>query len=168
MQHKELTWTFMDKSGWGDGPWQHEPDKVQFYDPNTGYTCMIIRNHRGALCGYVGVPEWHSCYKKNYSVPTVRVHGSLNYSRHSNGHAHIPYPEEPENLWWFGFDCSHSRDLSPALPTILIEDTTPEGVLMRQIFVKISSRQIYRDLQYVKEECLSLAKQLKEIELKNE
>ena len=29
---KHLTWTNADKTSWGDGPWQDEPDKEQWQD----------------------------------------------------------------------------------------------------------------------------------------
>ena len=34
MEHK--TWATVDKSAWGDGPWQDEPDKEQWPDEATG------------------------------------------------------------------------------------------------------------------------------------
>lgn len=58
----ERIYTTMDKSTWGDGPWQHEPDKVQWTDEATGLPCLAVRNRFGAWCGYVGVDEdhpWH-------------------------------------------------------------------------------------------------------------
>ena len=57
MEHK--TWTTMNKSTWGDGPWMAEPDKEQWPDETTGLPCLIKRNQFGALCGYVGVAEGH-------------------------------------------------------------------------------------------------------------
>ena len=50
----------MDKSVWGPGPWQNEPDKRQWQDEATGLPCLIVRNSMGALCGYVGVSEGHA------------------------------------------------------------------------------------------------------------
>lgn len=49
-----------DKSGWGDGPWQKEPDKAQWLDEATRLPCLAVRNNvSGTLCGYVGVPPGH-------------------------------------------------------------------------------------------------------------
>jgi hypothetical protein len=28
---------------------------------------------------------------------------------------HVPAPGRPEHVWWFGFDCAHSGDLSPGM-----------------------------------------------------
>ncbi len=58
-----------DKSEWGDGPWQNEPDKMQWVDEATGLPCLIVRNRSGALCGYAGVPNTHPWYKKQYNDP---------------------------------------------------------------------------------------------------
>jgi hypothetical protein len=57
----------VDKSAWGRGPWQQEPDKVQWQDEATGLPCLIVRAWSGALCGYVGVAEGHPLFGKDYS-----------------------------------------------------------------------------------------------------
>lgn len=52
------SWTFPERCNrvkWGPGPWDGEPDKMQWTDPATGLDCLIVRNTLGALCGYVGV-----------------------------------------------------------------------------------------------------------------
>ena len=121
MQAKE--YRTVDKSGWGPGPWQDEPDKAQWQDEETGLPCLIVRNGGGALCGYVGVPDTHPWHGKDYDdepVWNADVHGGLTFadacadtddeSRHI---CHLPDPGEPDNVWWFGFDCSHLGDLSP-------------------------------------------------------
>lgn len=64
MQTRE--WTFRDKSTWGAGPWQSEPDKRQWTDAATGLPCLIVRGPSGALCGYVGVPKSHPLHGKGY------------------------------------------------------------------------------------------------------
>jgi hypothetical protein len=62
-----LEWTTRNKGDWGRGPWQSEPDKVQWVDEATGLDCLIVRGPSGALCGYVGVPETHPYHGKDYS-----------------------------------------------------------------------------------------------------
>ena len=48
-------YTTIDKSTWGPGPWQSEPDKLQWVDKETQFDCLIVRNGEiGNLCGYVG------------------------------------------------------------------------------------------------------------------
>lgn len=60
------SWNSVDKSAWGDGPWQSEPDKMQWQDEATGFACLIVRDPMGALCGYVGVPETHPAHGLSY------------------------------------------------------------------------------------------------------
>ena len=95
METKE--WRHTDKSGYGPGEWQDEPDKVQWVDEATGLPCLIVRGPVGALCGYVGVHASHPWFAVSYSscsnkipceesycdhVPSnyVQVHGGLTYS----------------------------------------------------------------------------------------
>lgn len=224
-----MEWRTADKSTWGPGSWHDEPDKAQWTDEATGLPCLIVRNHSGSLCGYVGVPETHPWHGKGYSdeVPLPPDWNERKYdevrtpivalvcaSKHSEGligidlaldvhggctfaggcHAataegfekmrsRIPaarieaskYPVgasakwlrdwvpvldsfeafkarvdataichlgEPDKVWWFGFDCSHSGDASPAYDRQYGGDGT------------------YRDLGYVKHEIAGLAKQL--------
>lgn len=64
---RTIAYVTVDKSGWGDGPWQLEPDKKQWEDEVTGLPCLIVRNTQvtGSLCGYVGVPQGHPLYGKS-------------------------------------------------------------------------------------------------------
>lgn len=65
MEIKE--WSFEDKSGWGEGEWQREPDRVEWVDPATGYLCLILRGGVGGnLNGYVSVPKGHPAYGYHY------------------------------------------------------------------------------------------------------
>jgi hypothetical protein len=52
---------------WGEGPWQSEPDLVEWRDAATGYPCLIVRGSMGALCGYVGLPPGHPLHGKPYT-----------------------------------------------------------------------------------------------------
>ena len=63
----------VDKSQWGDGPWQSEPDKIQWQDAATGLPCLIVRGPVGALCGYVGVPKTHPAYGLHYDGCTTEA-----------------------------------------------------------------------------------------------
>ncbi len=117
------TYTTQDKSDWGDGPWQSEPDKAVWVDEATGLDCMIVRNRRGALCGYVGVGPDHPTHGKDYhECRDVRVHGGLTFAGGcaesgdpSKFVCHIPQPGRPDKVWWFGFDCAHAYDESPGM-----------------------------------------------------
>jgi len=138
----------VDKSSWGDGPWQQEPDKVQWIDQTTNLDCLIVRGPIGALCGYVGVPEGHPLHGKEYDEPDVEVHGGLTFanlcadSKDEARHiCHVPAPGRPDHIFWFGFDCAHSGDY------------TPEPMRHR-------ADDVYRDLEYVRGQVESLARQL--------
>src|SRR4051812_13771303 len=66
-----LEYRTIDKTGWGDGPWQSEPDKRQWHDEATGLACLIVRGPMGALCGYVGLPPGHPWHGKEYHESRV-------------------------------------------------------------------------------------------------
>jgi hypothetical protein len=149
-----VEYRFVEKAGWGPGPWQEEPDKVQWADGGTGLACLARRNARnGSWCGYVGVGNAHPAYGKDHTAVDVSVHGGLTYSEACEeddkeyGICHIAGPGEEEPLWWFGFDCAHAWDLLPGLRAQLPEALSWPG-------------DIYRTLAYVKSECADLAKQL--------
>lgn len=199
---QRIEYRTVDKSAWGDGPWQSEPDKIQWQDAATGYPCLIVRNGEvtGALCGYVGVSPNHPAHglhydgctkaaadlrkvarrkasalwmeaKKtdpnaapSYNLPEapvvsvglsegLEVHGGLTFAdgcghgEEDRGICHKPDPGEPDNVWWFGFDCAHACDIAPAMSR--------------------DSDDVYRDVSFVTAECESLAKQLKAMEESN-
>lgn len=137
------------------GPWKDEPDKVQWQDEATGLPCLIVRHpSMGFLCGYVGVPEGHRYFGGSHKDLDLRVHGGLTFSgrfQHSGdegrGVCHAPEPGEPDNVWWFGFDCGHAWDKAPYKDQMF-----PQFVIREEI---------YRDVDYVAEECRALALQLK-------
>jgi hypothetical protein len=108
----------IDKSAWGPGPWQTEPDRKEW--KHVGFACLIVRvPSRGALCGYVGVPPGHPWHGKSYDAvhdldPDIEVHGGLNYAAACYGRVcHVPEPGEPDDLWWLGFAHVHGFDLAP-------------------------------------------------------
>ncbi len=162
---KTLEYRYRDRSGWPSGPWDDEPDKIQFADESTGLPCLIVRNPSGVLCGYVGVAEGHPWFANDYGScadecgdwlcdhrpeSAVDVHGGLTFadfcaeSDKERGICHVPDPGEPDRVWWFGFDCAHSQDVSP----LLRHGLTFEAA-------------VYRTVDYVKGECARLAAQLK-------
>ena len=151
---KTLEWTTIDKSDWGDGPWQQEPDKKQWMDERTGYACLIHRSPAsGGLCGYVGVPERHTDFGKGYDDVDVSVHGGLTFAgscskveNPSFGICHLVEPGESDRVWWLGFDTAHCYDYSPA---------------MNKYGIHHESSEKYRELAYVEAEIKDLANQLK-------
>jgi hypothetical protein len=141
-----------DKSTWGDGPWQYEPDRVEF--EHAGLPCLALRNPHGAWCGYVAVPPGHPLHGKDYDVPDVSVHGGLTYANRCSGHiCHVPKPGDPDDVWWFGFDCGHFQDLMPGMAARLRRLDVPDLDVP-------GWPDTYRDLAYVRAEIESLAEQL--------
>ncbi len=117
---KERTY---DKSMWGEGPWQTEPDRVEWRSHQ--FPCLIVRNDScGNLCGYVGVPAMHPWYGKGYDDVEAEVHGSLTFAGGCHDDSpicHVPKRGEPKDVWWFGFDCAHLGDLVPFMSKIRAE-----------------------------------------------
>jgi len=170
----ERVYTTIDKGSWGPGPWQDEPDKVQWKDETTGLDCLAVRTqHMGHWCGYVGVPQGHPLHEVDYDDAyrvaarakgidpdewwchdLLAVHGGLTYADHcadgpeETSICHVPQPGETDHVWWLGFDCAHAGDLSPF--------SVARG------FPSIGV-EVYRTLDYVRAEVTSLAKQIAEV-----
>lgn len=135
------------RATWPSGPWDDEPNRVQ-WKTRTGLDALMVRNHMGAWCGYVGVPPGHPLhgvqYNDAYDVLDTDVHGGLTYSDACAEHiCHIPAPGEPDALWWLGFDCAHSGDLLP-------------GMLVHAWLQHAS----YRTQAYVRDHCERLAESI--------
>jgi hypothetical protein len=158
METKSYTTIDRKAQGWPSGPWDDEPDKMQWPDPATGLPCLAVRHpSSGHWCGYVGVPEAHPWHGKGYNdTMDVEVHWELTFaascqpgSDESKGVCHVPAPGEPSHVWWFGFDCAHLLDFSPRDRKLEIELGYPFQI------------NADRSLAYVQQECASLAAQLK-------
>lgn len=144
----------MDKTDWPSGPWMDEPDRLQWRTA-AGLPGLIVRNHMGVLCGYAAVAPGHPLHGKGYDDVDVDAHGGLTYANRCQDDGpicHVPEPGEPDNVWWFGFDCNHAWDFAPGMSAIL-----PAGFLRHRF-----PDEVYRDLAYVKAEVESLAVQLAE------
>ena len=159
----ERVYTSPPRAGWGSGPWDDEPDKVQWVDATTGFDCLAVRNLMGAWCGYVGVPESHPWHGRRYDEcmqpgchdeycwehtpdSKVNVHGGLTFANScyekgpvESSICHVPFDGRADKVWWFGFDTCHAGDMAPKYPTHYEE---------------------YRTLSYVRSEVAKLAAQL--------
>ena len=166
---------FADKSTWGDGQWQHEPDKCLWQDKTTDYHCCIRRSPgSGSWNGYCAVRKDHPCAGLNCDdepVASIDIHGGLTYTE-----AAIPIDEhggdpnlspeyrigDPEwakyALWVFGFDCAHVWDLIPSI----WEMREPGGILYRKEQPKWATQEVYRDWNWGTEEVKHLANQFAE------
>lgn len=156
------------RKGWGEGPWDDEPDKAQWHDEATGLVCLAVRQvEQGAWCGYVGVPPGHPAHGRHYDeLGDLDCHGGLNFASgcdedapEGHGVCHVPAPGEPADVWWLGFDCSHVYDLQPgadaafrAVGMAPIHERFPTAAYMQ--------RPSYRTLGYVQAACARLAEQL--------
>ena len=126
------------------GPWDNEPDRKKFTDKETGYCCVISRaSISGSLCGYVGIPESHPLYGRDYMrgpLSNINVHGGLTFSDHIRD-------DIAPLRWWFGFDCAHFEDISPGYDYTFLEPYA-----------------VYRTWGYVKRHVKILAEELKKNE----
>ncbi|HMJ16592.1 MAG TPA: hypothetical protein VK524_34495 [Polyangiaceae bacterium] len=133
------------KSTLGEGPWQEEPDRVEWR--HAGFPCLIVRaDVTGALCGYVGLPEGHPWFEADIHEIDVSVHGGLTYGAACQGHiCHAPREGESDNVFWIGFDCSHAFDVSPKFVHLGFRSSLLNGT--------------YRGVRYVMHEVEELANQ---------
>lgn len=160
---KAMEWTFRDKSDWGNGPWQTEPDKAQWIDESTGLPCLMVRGPSGALCGYVGVSSGHPAFEKHYDSVLVDTHWGLTFSSHcqedhEHGVCHRVEAGEDDNVWWLGFDCAHSGDLCPAHSKY-----NKDFERRHPRFAGMSDRDEYRSVDFVRNEVRKLAAQLRDL-----
>lgn len=159
---KQMEWTNIDRAAqkWPSGPWDSEPDQVQWVDEETGLPCLAKRHgNSGHWCGYVGVSEGHPLFEKGYDdEPGLEVHGGITFGDFCQGEpghgiCHLPEPGEPDRVWWLGFDCHHAWDYSPADKAR--ERDRPEDLW------RVAPDQSYKGLGYVRNQCAGLAAQLK-------
>lgn len=163
---------------------------VEHEEEREGYKLVAIFGDIGHRCGYVGVPKTHPLYGLDYLDPLPEgmkqrgvdvlegqvgkrgsidvlcavmgdimkvgfifdVHGSITYSGGKS------YPvQNPDNKWWFfGFDCGHYGDKKDT-------DASERYGFRKHSFFFHDYGEV-RTLDYVWDECLSLYKQLKEVE----
>ena len=133
----------LDKSDWAEGPWKDEIDYEKWVEPNTGYTCVIGRNipFGGIWCGYVQVPKENKFYGMSYEQLPKKIlaHGGMTFGDVGTFTTCLTL----ECGWWLGFDCAHALDVCPLR------------------LDKIHKNAEYRDINFVKNNCIELARQLK-------
>lgn len=110
-------WHTTDKAAWERGPWDAEPDKLQWIDAASNLPCVIMRGPCGQLNGYIGVPVGHPWHRLDYDAiePHPEVHGGLTYAGDASEiedplNAVCWVGEEFQDHWWLGFDCAHLGD----------------------------------------------------------
>jgi hypothetical protein len=145
---KTIVYTFddIDKSEWGPGAWQSEPDKIQWLDEATQIPCLIVRSQStGGWCGYVGVAPGHPWTGPEMDLYDLQVHGGVTYGPAlcTARICHAVEEGEDDDVRWIGFDCGHCDDLSPR-----IHASHP-----------LFCGGIYRQVEYVQDQCRILAAQ---------
>lgn len=91
----------------------------------------------------------------------LSIHGGLTYGDDS-----LP-DREPDDLWYFGFDCNHATDISPGMRHPRELGDTVRGMfdkLEKMIGHAFDKGAVYRDKEYVVGECQSLASQLMQVQ----
>lgn len=172
-----------ERESWGEGPWIDEPDKVQWQDEATGLPCLVVRNHMGAWCGYVGVSEGHPTFDKSYQeidgasqydddgnytgdaepIAHIDVHGGLTFGGFcvedgkEHGICHIVEPGENDRVFWHGFDCAHAWDLVPSMEAMMRERGGPS---MTSVGGRGMPEVTYKPIEFAREQCRQLAAQL--------
>lgn len=146
----------------------HEPDV--WSSEAHGLELYAQRNYQKAWCGYVRIPRSHPLFDKGYDSKwtgdftdtlcdklspitqflvacqpdlttrsldaLLNVHGSVTF-------AGKPFWKDNPLEWWLGFDCSHSKDLTPY-----------------RVFHNQAVGGTYRTLEYVQVELTNLAEQI--------
>lgn len=130
------------------GAWEDEPDEITWIDEATGYPCLMKRSRTGHWNGYVSVPRGHPWHGLGYSA---ELEGSTSPEELMDVHGGLTFADQwfAEGDWWFGFDCGHAWDISPAMPVY--------GFMPGDGYA-------YRDVAYVQGQVTHLAHQLKELE----
>lgn len=148
------------KSEWGPGPWQDEPDRLEWR--HKGVPCLMRRGPlSGAWCGYAAVEPGHPWHgKADADEPDVRVHGGVTFAgRCHEDICRVPEPGESDDVWWFGFDCAHAGDVQPGMAARMREYDVHLPADLRTGSSWFGDG-VYRDLAYVRAETERLADQI--------
>ena len=132
---------------------------------NVGLSAVVLMLNTGFphRCGYVRVPDDFNSYEKSYDeLHAVNVHGGLTYAGEVMGKG---------NGFWFGFDAMHYNDAPDWEAGEKMCETDKERQLLNDLRDMESSMFNgceVRTLEYMMEECESLAIQLVAMNIKGE
>jgi hypothetical protein len=128
------------------GKIEREPNHEEF--EYRGFKCLVRRfMESGVFCGYVGLPEGHKYFGKEYDNIPINVHGGLTYAGHDIG--------DDKTLFYIGFDCDHYMDIAPfrAFSNLSYLELIEYG-------------NTYKDIQYVREQIKGMVDQLLDDDMK--
>lgn len=155
---------YIDKSSWGEGPWQDEDDWIAWINPDAPnhHNLVIRHSNLGHLCGYVGVDERSQWYQRHPGPQIDVVHGGITLSGFSRGPENSPGAFRVTNganlqeIWWFGFDCGHAADYFPAQATPWLN----LGATPAMVNVMTGNPENYKTVDYVVDQIDSLREAL--------
>jgi hypothetical protein len=143
--------------------------KIQIEDDFVccGYRCLVVVNAMCVRCGYVGVPKSHPAYGVNYNdMQDIDCHGGLTF----DGEIKC-ISAEPDDLWYFGFDCAHGFDkraVDEAVKYGLIDEESGLVKMLRNYNSERETSECFPfvdcDFDYVKINCIKIAGQLRKLE----
>ena len=134
---------------------------------SNGLKCIVVFQRGGYRCGYVEIPQTHPLFGKYYNN-YINDSTNVEIKDFFNVHGGITFSEEfseqsANHNWFFGFDCAHWND---KFDFDLAEKYFPEEKTLYSILKSTSTNSTsekdcsIKTLDYVVEQCESLAKQL--------
>lgn len=150
-----------DKTSWGDGPWQAEPDFAEWVDEATGLTCVAVRHpYDGHWNGYVAVPGGHPLHGRPRAGLGLTASHEVNYAgpptRLRMAGADAETVARLEGTWWFGFDYGHATDCQPGK----VARERADGWDFPKLATECGEPMTYHTLDQVRADCALLAAQL--------
>lgn len=170
----EQLYIIKDRRPRGQGPWSNEQfDKIAWRDAATGLDCILLRQASGVWGGFVAVESGHPLYGyREDAIPAgagLTPHGGIDYaeicSRYESEAVRVCHArmggrgsmlntpgaehQTADDAWWFGFAADKAGDLVPS---------GSKPILARE------EGEVYRGIDYMYEETIALARQLRSIE----
>lgn len=143
----------IDRSSWGSGPWDNEPDfHVVRY---RGYKIVLSRSNLGNWRAYIGVPLKSKWARKEY-YDQINVVGGVTWSE-----TELPWGESEEGMFYIGFDYAHSNDFIPGLPLVnsRFNELREKFLDLYPLFVPFDKRD-YKTMKYVIQEMKRVVKKI--------
>lgn len=146
------------KTTWGDGPWQTEPDRVEFV--HVGVACLMMRHAEwGSWNAYAAVEPGHPWHGNERAEEECIAHGGITWCGPSDQTWRLlSRPRQLGNHWWIGFDCGHAFDFQPGLVASLLGAGIARAT--REFASAFGTTVAYRDQAYVTEEVKRVAEQV--------